>query len=465
MNEIATKTTWKNIPIDNPKEIVIDLYFTDKQFSKLTKGLIPQAMEDKWFIYFENDELYFHRSWTGFGIYKAKLKKEKKGFSIKEFWVERNQEKYQNEDENSDIENFSFLIARGLLGIDVREIYAKRNLHSEKDVVGGWSNFGNMLFSNQGIDCADDVKSVLFGVAVGDALGVPVEFDSRKIIRENPVTDMIGFGTYNLPAGTWSDDSSLTFCLAEALTQKFNLNAIGQNFVKWYNDNFWTPQGNVFDIGIATRRAIAQLAGGVQPDLAGGSDESSNGNGSLMRILPLLFYLNDKPIEERFNLTKQVSAITHGHIRSIIACFYYLEFARQILEGKEKIEIYRNLQSEITTFLISISINPKEIALFDRLLKNDIYKLPEEKIYSSGYVLHTLEASIWCLLSTDSFEEAVLQAVNLGEDTDTTGAVTGGLAGLLYGLNSIPEKWLQKIARYDDINDLAERVADKIASR
>jgi ADP-ribosylglycohydrolase len=103
--------------------------------------------------------------------------------------------------------------------------------------------------------------------------------------------------------------------------------------------------------------------------------------------------------------------------------------------------------------------------LFDRLLKENINKLPEEKIYSSGYVLHTLEASIWCLLTTDSFEEAVLQAINLGEDTDTTGAVTGGLAGLLYGFYSIPKKWLQKIARYDDINDLAERVADKIASR
>jgi len=312
---------------------------------------------------------------------------------------------------------------------------------------------------------SDEVKSALFGVAIGDALGVPVEFNSRQIICKNPVTDMIGYGTHNLPAGIWSDDSSLSFCLAEALTQEFDLNTIGQNFVKWYHDNFWTPQGFVFDIGIATCQAIAQLARGVQPDLAGGTDEFSNGNGSLMRILPLLFYLNDKPIEERFNLIKQVSAITHGHIRSVIACFYYLEFARQILEGKNKFEIYKILQSEISNFLTTLSINKTEIALFDRLLEEDIEKLPEENIYSSGYVLHTLEASIWCLLTTDSFEEAVLRAVNLGEDTDTTGAVTGGLAGLLYGFDSIPNKWLQKIARYDDINDLAERVADKIASR
>ena len=211
MKKIATKETWKNIPIDNPKRIDIDLQFTEKQFLKLTMGLIPQQMEDKWFIYYENEWLYFHRSWTGNGMYKAKLIKITDGYFIKEFWAERNQEMYKNEDDNSDIETFSFLIARGLLGIDVRNIYLNRNIKSETDTVKGWSNFGNMLFTNQGVDYSEKIKSVLFGVAVGDALGVPVEFNSRQTISKNPVTDMIGYGTYNLPAGTWSDDSSLTF--------------------------------------------------------------------------------------------------------------------------------------------------------------------------------------------------------------------------------------------------------------
>ena len=307
------------------------------------------------------------------------------------------------------------------------------------------------------------IKSVLFGVAVGDALGVPVEFNSRQTIAQNPVTDMIGYGTYHLPAGTWSDDSSLTFCLAEALTQKFDLNTIGQNFVKWYHENFWTPSGMVFDIGIATSQAISRLARGGRPDVAGNFDESSNGNGSLMRILPLLFYINDKPISERFEITKQVSSITHGHILSVIACFYYLEFARQIFSGKDKFEIYSDLQTETTNYLTSLSINPKEIALFDRLLKNDIHELHEGEIQSSGYVLHTLEASIWCLLTTDNYKDAVLKAVNLGNDTDTTGVVTGGLAGLLYGLENIPTNWITQIARKDDIENLAERLADSIA--
>lgn len=311
----------------------------------------------------------------------------------------------------------------------------------------------------------NQIKSVLFGVAVGDALGVPVEFKSRQEIKKNPVTDMIGYGTYNLPPGTFSDDSSLTFCLAEAFTNDFDLNTIGQNFVKWRYNNYWTPRGNVFDIGYATRQAIDRLVEGERPDLAGGFDVSSNGNGSLMRISPLLFYLLDKPINERYEITKQVSSITHGHIRSVIACFYYLEFSRQLIAKKDKIEIYKNLQAEITTYLTSLSINPTELALFDRLLKKDIHELKEENIFSSGYVLHTLEASIWCLLTTDNYKAAVLKAVNLGEDTDTTGAVTGGLAGLLYGLDNIPKNWIKQIAKHDDIEELAERLGEKIASR
>lgn len=462
MNEIAIKTSWNNYPIDNPKKIEIELFFTDKQFSKLTKGLIPKQMEDKWFVYYENEWLYFHRSWTGFGFYKAKLNKEVDGYSIKEFWAERNKEKYENENDQADVENFVFLIARGLLGIDINQIYCNRNIKSETDAIKGWSNFGNLLFINQGVDYSDIIKSTLFGVAVGDALGVPVEFKSRLTINKNPVTDMLGYGTYNQPIGTWSDDSSLTFCLAEALTIDFDLKTIGENFVKWVYKGFWTPRGDVFDIGMATRKAIDRLAKGVQPDLAGGVDESSNGNGSLMRILPLLFYIHDKEINERFEITKSVSSLTHGHIRSVIACFYYLEFARQILLGNDKFEAYKVIQTEITNHLSSLSINHTEISLFDRLLKQNIYELNEDNIFSSGYVLHTLEASIWCLLTTDNYKDAVLKAVNLGEDTDTTGAVTGGLAGLLYGFENIPKKWTKLIARNTDIENLAERLGEKL---
>jgi ADP-ribosylglycohydrolase len=314
-------------------------------------------------------------------------------------------------------------------------------------------------YAGHGNDYAYAVKSALFGVAVGDALGVPVEFESRDDISRDPVTGMTGYGTYDLPPGTWSDDSSLTFCLAETLTQGFDVNAIGRNFVRWYHEGLWTAHGEVFDVGNTTRTAIERLARGMQAYRAGSDDEASNGNGSLMRILPLLFYMSDRPVTERFEITRQVSSITHGHIRSVIACFYYLEFARQILEGKDKYKIYSNMQAVIAGHLSALLIDPPEIVVFDRLLKHDISLLPKEEIHSSGYVIHTLEAAVWCLLTTGSYREAVLRAVNLGRDTDTTAAVTGGLAGLLYGYEDIPEEWITHIARKDDIRDLSERLA------
>ena len=308
------------------------------------------------------------------------------------------------------------------------------------------------------------VKDVLFGLAVGDALGVPVEFKSREIIKQSPVTEMMGYGTYNLPPGTWSDDSSLAFCLAEALTRNFDVNLIADNFQKWLYQNYWTPRGEVFDVGTTTRQAINNLRAGTRPELAGSFLAEENGNGSLMRILPLLFYIKDKPIRERFELTKQVSSITHGHIRSVVACFYYLEFARGLIDRASKFSIYRRLQNEVTEFLRSLSINPSEIKLFYRLLAAEIKNLPEEQIQSSGYVLHTLEASIWCLMTTDTYQDAVLKAVNLGLDTDTTGAVTGGLAGLLYSFDDIPSRWVTGLARREDIEDLANRLMERLAS-
>lgn len=310
------------------------------------------------------------------------------------------------------------------------------------------------------------IQSLLFGVAVGDALGVPVEFKSRQQIALRPVTDMIGFGTYNLPPGTFSDDSSLTFCLAEALTQDFDLHVIARNFVRWYRDNYWTARGVVFDIGIATREAIERMAEGIPPELAGGSDITSNGNGSLMRISPLLFYTRQLPEAQRFDITRQVSSLTHRHIRSVVACHYYLEFARLLLEGSDKFDIYHHLQKELPGFLAAQSVQASEIAIFDRLFRGNIHELPEPAISSSGYVLHTLEASIWCLLRGDSFREATLAAVNLGEDSDTTGAVTGGLAGLLYGLDGIPQEWIEGMARKEDIADLGVRMAgSRVAAR
>ena len=301
-------------------------------------------------------------------------------------------------------------------------------------------------------------KDILFGVAIGDALGVPVEFECRQTLQQNPVAGMRAFGTHHQPAGTFSDDSSLSFCLAEAIAEGFSLHGIARNFIAWQDDNYWTAHGEVFDVGIATRQAISRLRNGVEPHLSGGMEEYDNGNGSLMRILPLLSHVRNKTMKERFDICKQVSSITHAHVRSVIACFYYLEFALQLAEGRDKFAIYDNLQKIIPSHLAEYAISNAEIGLFDRLFNGAIQEQPPENIHSSGYVLHTLEASIWCILRTDSYREAVLNAVNLGEDTDTTAAVTGGLAGLLYGCAGIPQEWMEQVARRADIEGLAERM-------
>ncbi|MBT2621446.1 ADP-ribosylglycohydrolase family protein [Chryseobacterium sp. ISL-6] len=309
----------------------------------------------------------------------------------------------------------------------------------------------------------DVVKSGIFGVCIGDALGVPVEFKSREQLKNSPVIKMLEFGTHHQPIGTWSDDSSLTLCLAEELTKGYDQERIAQSFVKWYKYGHWTPHGKVFDIGIATRQAIHKISKGYTTYLCGGTSERDNGNGSLMRILPLLFYIKGFPIEKRFDVIREVSSITHAHIRSVISCFIYLEFSLEILKGKEKFEAYQVMQMTVKQFLNNNPIcSQDEMDRFDRVLNNDIFEYKEDSISSGGYVLHSLEASLWCFMKSESYPEAVLRAVNLGEDTDTTGAITGGIAGIYYGFENIPEEWVSELVRRGDIEKLCNKLENKL---
>ncbi|WP_342662942.1 ADP-ribosylglycohydrolase family protein [Flavobacterium soli] len=301
------------------------------------------------------------------------------------------------------------------------------------------------------------VHSVLFGLAIGDALGVPVEFQDRCYFDTNPVSDMLEYGTHNQPAGTWSDDSSLTFCLAESLSKRYDLEDIATKFLQWYNAEIWTPYGRVFDIGIATRQAIFQISKGTNPILCGGFEENDNGNGSLMRILPLAFYLQrETNLNIIYQKVKEVSSITHAHFRSVFACFIYIAYALEILKGQNKNQAYENMQLKVNEFISENDFNTKEVQLFDRILNNRISDFSSDDIHSTGYVLHSLEASFWCILNSNSYEETVLKAVNLGSDTDTTAAIAGGLAGLLYGFDAIPEKWINQLARKNDILELCD---------
>ncbi len=300
------------------------------------------------------------------------------------------------------------------------------------------------------------INAGILGLAIGDALGVPVEFKNRSYLKANPVIDMIGYGTYGQPAGTWSDDSSLTFCLMQSMLNGYNPTHIAKLFLRWKNDAYWTAHDECFDIGITTADAINLFSKTKNPKTSGNIGENSNGNGSLMRILPLAFYTINMHVAERFQIINEVSSITHAHIRSVLACYYYIEFAIALINGKNKFDAYKIANKKLQEISETNATYKKEKVHFYHILAGDINKLPEDEIESSGYVIHSLEASMWCLLNSNSYKETVLKAVNLGSDTDTTAAIVGGLAGLLYGYKNIPTMWIEKLARKEDILHLCK---------
>ncbi|TGN27761.1 ADP-ribosylglycohydrolase family protein [Empedobacter tilapiae] len=304
-------------------------------------------------------------------------------------------------------------------------------------------------------------KNILIGSAVGDALGVPVEFKSRQYLQQNPVTDMMGYGTYNMPPGTFSDDSSMMFCLAESLCNGYDVNDIAEKFQMWMHEGYWTADGEVFDVGISTRKAINRLRVVKNPTEAGSTAESDNGNGSLMRILPLAIFTKDLSIDERCEIVKEVSSITHAHNRSVLACIYYIEFALNVLDSENLEEAYLNTNFWLKLFLEENEIYKNEFQYFERILNGKLIDLKEDEIKSTGYVIDSLEASIWCLLNTNSYKDCVLKAVNLGHDTDTIACIAGGIAGIYYDIETIPTNWIEKLARVDDILHLAEQLEEK----
>lgn len=302
----------------------------------------------------------------------------------------------------------------------------------------------------------------ILGVIVGDALGLPVQFNSREEVRSVPVQGMRGYGTFNYPPGTWSDDGSLTLCLVESLCETgYNPGDLADRFLLWYMRGHWTPYGVPFDIGRATAEAMENLMDGADPLQAGPDAEHSNGNGALMRILPAVLYFASVPAEEMFVKVGAISRITHGHPRSQLACVLYALLVRELLAGLEPFPAYERMREQAVVLLKDLEL-ARELPHFNRVLDGSLPSLSDEAIKSSGYVVDTLEAAIWCLLNGKTFTETLLAAVNLGEDTDTVGAVAGGLAGVHYGLSDMPEDWLKQIVRYEEILALAQRFASKI---
>jgi ADP-ribosylglycohydrolase len=270
--------------------------------------------------------------------------------------------------------------------------------------------------------------------------------------------------------GLWSDDTSLTLCLAESLARGYDLKDMAERFCAWYYDGYLSARDHAFDIGrqtgIAIPRLRAILAGGVTDKLSrlgGEQSEEANGNGALMRILPLIAYIYHKETGEQLRITGEVASLTHPHIRSTLCCLWYLKYAEKLIDGEDKHEAVTATQREITAMLGRTSCSGRDRRELRLLLEGELSRGETDParrdepdyIHSDGYVVHTLEAAMWCLLNHSNYRDTVLAAVNLGDDTDTVAAVAGGLAGILYSYEGIPENWIRNLKK----PDVFERIA------
>ena len=303
----------------------------------------------------------------------------------------------------------------------------------------------------------EKMKAGIIGFAVGDALGVPIEFLNRDLLQMHPLKEMIGYGSHNVPEGTWSDDTSLMIATMDSIKGEgdINFDDIMYKFTEWVNYAKYTATDKLFDIGISTSKAILNFKRGEKATDCGTKGINENGNGSLMRILPFVYYLKFSNLseEEKTILINQASSLTHAHEISQLGCKIYTDYITLLLDGVDKIKAF-DLLKEID---YSKYYSSDSIKVYQRILSGNLKKINIDQIKSSGYVVYSLEASLWCTITNNTFEDAVVTAVNLGKDTDTIGAITGSINGIIYGMESIPERWLNKLKKKEYIENLSEQ--------
>lgn len=336
------------------------------------------------------------------------------------------------------------------------------------------------------------IKSGIFSLVVADALGVPYEFRDRHYCDMNPMTDMIGHGTYDQEAGTWSDDSSIALATLDGLTdyefgeddleglkiknfaEIIDYDSIARKFADWLVNNEYTPHGDVFDVGNTTRHAIYSFyAGKVDALHAGGAGERDAGNGSLMRILPvsfLIYFLSlkyDFDEEGEMEAIHNLSSITHRTLRCQMGCGIYIKIALELLKnyfGSEDdsklLELVNNGINSAKEYYETKDEFAHELSIYEDVFSLEIQDFDRDEINGSGYVVDALKAALWCLLNNNNYRDTALAAVNLGHDTDTTAAIAGGLAGIYYGYDNIPSNWLDQIAKSGYIGELCDNLSD-----
>ena len=310
------------------------------------------------------------------------------------------------------------------------------------------------------MDLTCKFRGSLVGLAVGDALGTTVEF--KRPGTFDPLSDIVGGGPFSLPVGAWTDDTSMALCLAESLIEKQGFDAKDQmeRYVRWWRDGHLSSTGTCFDIGIATRTSLRRFetsgdayAGDQFPDAAG--------NGALMRLVPIPLAYARNPVDLNIAAARS-SRTTHGAMDSTDACRYYAELIGGALNGATKEEL---IGGDPFSLNGSFEVESEKV---DKVARGSFREKQPPEINGGGYVIDTLEAALWALYNTDDFESGALKVVNLGDDADTTGAVYGQLAGALYGIESIPDGWLEKLVMRDKIENYADqllKLSERLANR
>ena len=290
-------------------------------------------------------------------------------------------------------------------------------------------------------------KRALWGFIIGDAYGVPMEFMERDTFN---VRDLIGYGCWDVPAGTWSDDSAMTLITLEHLINDTSLADLKRAFCNWAFRGYWTYNDEPsFDVGLTIAEVLNRWENSGLFEQAK-SDENSNGNGALMRILPIALYSYKRSIEERY--VRDYATLTHGHIRSTLCCMHYTYVVHSLMDG---LSIEASLQAANQLLEPLLRDYPEERPHFERIY--NITSLTRDDIKSNGYVIHTLEAVYWSLLHSSSYFETIYNAVHLGSDTDTIAAIAGGLAGIYYEELDIAEDWIELIPKREEIDKLFDR--------
>lgn len=296
------------------------------------------------------------------------------------------------------------------------------------------------------------LRGALMGLAVGDALGVAAEFKKRG--QFEPITDLIGGGVFNLRAGQWTDDTSMALCLAHSLLECRGFDAYDQmeRYLAWRDEGYMSSTGKCFDIGVTTNKALIRFLVTEDP-YAGDVDPETAGNGSLMRLAPIsIFFHNDR--SEAIGFAKKSSQTTHGAPECVEACGLFAAMMYLAIGGAPKQEILLKHGFEAV-------LSPKIAALG----RGSYFGKGNEEIESTAYVVHTLEAALWCFYKTDSLKECLLEAANLGYDADTVAAVAGQLAGAHYGFEAIPDAWRARLFQGEEIQQVADNLALAARSR